>query len=90
MEAKLTEIRDVINKATLRAVFGTKSPDGESMISYGKILAIKLDREKCKARCVFGGHLDIMVECLVHGAQTIQNVSIHFFIAVKKIRGFIQ
>ena len=73
-ESKYAEIRDMVNGGNFRAVLRTKLPDGANLITAIYVLSIKSDKdkeEKYKARYVDRGHLDILKDYLVHGAQTI-------------------
>ena len=75
IEAKYSEIRDLINRGNFLAVLRTELPDGTNLITAGYVLAIKSDEDKeerYKRRYVASGNLDIMKDYLVHGAQTIQ------------------
>ena len=61
------------------------------MITARYVLAIKSNEDKeerYKARYVAGGHLDIMKDYLVHGAQTIQCVSVRITLVIAKAKGF--
>ena len=91
IEAKYAEIRDLVNKGTFRAFLRTELPDGANLITARYVLAIKSEEDKkelYKARYVAGGHLDIMKDYLIHGAQTIQCVSIRMILVVAKTEGF--
>ena len=74
MEAKYAEIRELDNRGTFRAVPGAELQDGESLITVKCVLAIKSDEGKeewCKERYVADGHVDIMKDYLIHGAQNV-------------------
>ena len=61
------------------------------MIAARQILVIKPEEDKkdrYKARCVTGGHKDIMKDYLVLGAQTVQSVSVRIFLEIAKVKGF--
>ena len=89
IEAKHTEIRDLISRGTFQAVLRTELPDGANMITTIHVLEIKSNEDKeeiYKARYVVGGHLDIMKDYLVHGAQTVQCVSVRILLAIAKAK----
>ena len=91
LEAKYAEIRDMVNRSTFRAVLRAEFPDGTNLITGRHVLAIKSDEDKeerYQARCVTGGHLDIMKDYLVDGAQNIQCVSVRIILVVAEIKGF--
>ena len=91
IEAKYTEIRDLVNRTTFRAVLRTELPDGANLVSERYVFAIKSDKnkeEQYKARSVAGGYLHIMKDYLVHCAQTIQCVSVHIILVDAKFKGF--
>ena len=90
-EAKYAEIRDLVKRASFRAVLRTELSDGTSLIAARCVLAIKSDEgeeERYKARYVARGHLDIMTDYLAHGAQTIQCVPVRIILDVAKIKDF--
>ena len=69
----------------------TELPDGANLITVRYVLAIKSDEgkeERCRARYVAGGHLDIIKDYLVHGAQSIQCVSVRIILVIARIKGF--
>ena len=69
----------------------TELPDGANMITARYVLAIKsteAKEERYKASYVVEGHLDIMKDYLVHGAQTIKCVSVRILLVVVKRKGF--
>ena len=79
IQDKYAEIRDLVNGGTFRAVFRAELPDGTNLITTRHALAIKSDEDKeerYKTRYVVSGHLEIMKDYLVYGAQTIQCVSV--------------
>ena len=91
IEAKYAEIRDLINRGTFRAILRIELPNGANPITERYFLAIKSEEDKeerNKERYVVGGHLDIMKDCLVHAAQTIQCVSFRIIRVVVKIKSF--
>ena len=90
MKAKQSEIRDLIDRCTFRAVLRTELADGANMITPRYVLAIKSEEDKedrYKARYVAGGHQDIMKDYLVHGAQTMQCVSVRLILVIAKGKG---
>ena len=83
-------MRDLINRGTFRAVLRTEMPDGANLITARYVPAIKSDEdeeERYKERCVTGGHLDIVKDYLVHGAYSIQCVSVRIILVAAKIKG---
>ena len=72
IEAIYTEIRDLISRDTLRAVLRAVLPDSANVVTAIYVLAIKSSEDKeerYKAIYVAEGHLDIMIDYLVHGAK---------------------
>ena len=91
IEAIYAEIQDLVNRGTFQAFLRTELPDGANLITARYVLSIKSEEnkeERYNAIYVTGGHLDIMKDYLVHGAQTIQYVSLNIILVVAKIKGF--
>ena len=90
-EAKLAEVRDLINRGTFRTVLRTELPEGANRMTVRYVLAIKSSEDKedrYKARYVSEEHPDVMKDFLVHGAQTIQCVSVRMILVIAKIKNF--
>ena len=61
------------------------------MITARRILAIKSNEEKeerYRVRYVSSVHLDVMKDCIVHGAHTIQCVSVCIILVLAKTKAF--
>ena len=91
IEAKYAKIHNLISRGTFRAVLRTELPNGANMITARYVLLIKSNEDKeerYKARYIAGGHLDVMKDYLVHGAQTIQCVEVRTILIIARARGF--
>ena len=67
IEAKYTEVRDLVNKGTFRDVLRAEPLDGVNLITTRYALAVKPNKDKeerYKERYVAGGNLDTMSDYL--------------------------
>ena len=72
-------------------MLGAELAERAILITARYALAIKSDEdeeERYKTRYVAGRHLDIHKDFIVHGAQTIQCVSVRIILVVAKIKRF--
>ena len=93
IEIKQKEIRDLISRGTFSEALRTELPDGANMITAGYVLAMKSEggkEERYKARYVAEGHIDIMKDYLVHGAQKFQCVSVRIILTIAKGESILQ
>ena len=84
-------MQSMVHVSTFVAIVETEFSDGANLIAARYILFIKLDegkKERHEARYVACGHLDITKDCLVHGTQTIQFISVCLVLVVEEIKGF--
>ena len=89
--AKYTEIRDLLHRETFEVILKEEIPEGSNVLTARFVLAIKSIEDgeiKFKARYVAGGHQDKLKDYLVHGAQTLQAISVRLIIALSSIFGF--
>ena len=84
-------MQHLANRSTFRAVRRTQLPDGANLIRARYTVFIKLDENKeewYKKRNVSRGNFDIMKDCLVYEAQTIQCIPECIVLIVTKIKCF--
>ena len=89
-KSKYAEIQDLVNRSTFRAVLRTELPDGENPgnSKIGQCHKVRRrQRRTIKATYVAGELLGMMKDYLVHGAQTIQHLSVHIILVVANIKG---
>ena len=84
-QSKLRKARDLLRRGTFKMILKSELPDGANALTARFVLAIKSSvdgRINYKASYVVGGHRDLLKQCLVHGAQTLQTSSTRLLIAI--------